>query len=238
MLSIDRITITVGQKTVLSDFSLQVAPGAVHVLTGPNGAGKSSLAYALMGHPNYVVTQGLIVFNGQDIAALTPDARARLGIFLAFQQPCAIPGVTVFTLLSEAYRELVGQQGTYMSSAAVRVLIENVLEAVGLPTAYADRAVHENFSGGEKKRLELAQLLLFKPKLAILDEIDAGLDVQGHALIRDCLHKIKKENPDTSFLIITHAAALIAALNHTSVHEIRDGRLLEPKTDGGHCVSL
>lgn len=221
MLNIDAVTITVGEKTVLSDFSLSIAPGSVHVLIGPNGAGKSSLAYALMGHPDYAVTQGLFIFNGQDITAIPPDVRARLGLFLAFQEPCAIPGVTVFELLTQAYRELVGLSAPYESNAELRVRVIAVLEKVGLPAAYADRSVHENFSGGEKKRLELAQLLFFKPKLAIFDEIDAGLDAQGISLVCECIRTLQNENAATSFLVITHSPALIAALAPALVHELR-----------------
>lgn len=221
MLSVNAVTITVGKKTILSDFSLSLAPGSVNLLIGPNGAGKSSLAYALIGHPSYVVTQGTFIFNGQNITASAPDVRARLGMFLAFQQPCAIPGVTVFELLTQAYRELVGISGAYESNADLRLRVCAVLEKVGLPSLYADRAVNENFSGGEKKRLELAQLLFFKPKLAILDEIDAGLDAQGIDLIVDCMRTLQRENAATAFLVITHSSALIAALAPAPVHELR-----------------
>ncbi|PKN03597.1 ABC transporter ATP-binding protein [Candidatus Dependentiae bacterium HGW-Dependentiae-1] len=232
MFTSDCVTIAVGQKTVLSDFSLSLAPGSVHLLAGPNGAGKSSFFYAIMGHPEYRIIQGTFIFNGQDITALAPDARARLGIFLAFQQPCAIPGVTVFTVLSEAYRELVPVGERYLSNADVRVLIEGVLEKVGLPKAYADRALHENFSGGEKKRLELAQLLLFKPKLVLLDEIDAGLDAQGLGLVRVCVRELHEENPATIFLIITHGSELVTALEPTKIHEIRAGRQVSVVDNG------
>ncbi len=220
MLSVNTVTITVGKKTIFSDFSLSMAPCSVHLLVGPNGAGKSSLAYALIGHPSYVVTQGTLILNGQDITTSTPDVRARLGLFLAFQQPCAIPGVTVFELLTQAYRELVGISGAYESNVDLRVRVGAVLEKVGLPAAYADRAVNEHFSGGEKKRLELAQLLFFKPKLAILDEIDAGLDAQGIDLIVDCIRMLQRENAATAFLVITHSPALIAALAPAPVHEL------------------
>jgi Fe-S cluster assembly ATP-binding protein len=232
LLSIEHITITVGQKTVLSDFSLTIAPGTLHILRGPNGVGKSSLACALMGHPQYKITQGSIVFDGHNIAHMTPDLRARQGIFFAFQQPCALAGVPIGTFLSEAYREVARDRATYRSSADMRTLIESVLEKVGLPKNYIDRSVHENFSGGEKKRLELAQLLLFKPRLAILDEIDAGLDTQGRELVISTLYELKQENQLMSFLIITHASELVAALAPVIVHEMRlDRSVTYPKTN-------
>jgi Fe-S cluster assembly ATP-binding protein len=176
-----------------------------------------------MGHPTYTVTQGEIVIAGEDITALAPDKRAQRGMYLAMQYPPTLPGISVLTFLREAYQAL-NQPGIKPDIFTKQV--QDALEAVGLPVAFAQRAVHDGFSGGEKKRLELAQILVLKPTTIILDEIDSGLDAAGIICVDTMINKIRAERPQTRFLCITHNPALAQALNPDCVHTMNSGTLV------------
>lgn len=173
--------------------------GEIHALMGPNGSGKSSLVNAMLGNPNYKVEGGEVEFMGQSLLDLTSDERARAGLFVAWQTPVMIPGVSVFSLCKASY-EAMGKKIGKLTEFKLK--LEKLAEKVGLPAEYVSRSVNEGFSGGERKRLELLQLLLLKPKLAILDEIDSGLDSAGVKILVKIMQEMQKEG--ASFLLITH----------------------------------
>jgi len=168
-MQIDKLAIAIGQTLIIQEFSLSVAPGAVHVIMGPNGSGKSSLANALAGHPHYVITKGEFIADGVRLTQSSPCERARAGIFLACQQPVSLPGVSLLMLLTESYRAIKKKDMTLLQ---MRENIVHALGQLGLDSSFVDRSVNDGFSGGEKKRLEMVQLLILKPSIIILDEID------------------------------------------------------------------
>lgn len=224
MLSIKKLSVSLKEQSILKEITCAIAPGSLHVIIGHNGSGKSSLAATLLGHPNYTVTEGDILFEGQSILALSTDKRARLGIFLAHQNPCAIPGVRVLDFLYEAYRAQ-GHTLTAFSSLAFEKRAEDTLKQVGLSETYLQRSLYEGFSGGEKKRLELAQLLLLRPKIAILDELDSGLDQAGIEIVIESIQKLRIEHPEISFILITHNHDFAQRLAPTHMHTMHQGQL-------------
>lgn len=191
---------------------------------GPNGSGKSSLAYALVGHPSYAIAQGTIVFKNNVLNELSPDARARLGIFLTFQQPPALPGVKVLTFLKEAYTAVVGKTCSVKEFSA---LLTTYLDLLNIDPLFLHRNLHEGFSGGEKKKFEILQLLVLKPQLAILDEIDSGLDIDALKLVAQALQFARQENPQISFLLITHYQRILQYIQPDHVHILCDGLLVK-----------
>jgi Fe-S cluster assembly ATP-binding protein len=232
MLSIKNLHILIDQKAVVHGINLAISPGTTHALMGPNGSGKSSLALCLMGHPAYKVHEGAVLFSSPrapQMCELNPDvgvdARAKLGIFLAFQQPYEIPGVQVKTFLKAAYQALHAGEPV-MSVADFDALCVQAFKTVGLDEGYLCRNVNEGFSGGEKKRFELAQILILKPLFVILDEIDAGLDIGGLALIAEILAHAKKYDPAFTALIITHRPDLLDVVPVDCVHIMRDGAIV------------
>ncbi len=222
MLYVQNLTVCVEQKNVLQGFSLQVACGSLHVIMGQNGSGKSSLAHSLMGLPAYEVTSGLIQFNGHNLATVSIQDRSKRGIFLAFQQPLTIPGVTVFQFLKEIY----GASGYQSSPAEFQQLLQNLLDQVGLDHSFLYRGFNENFSGGEKKRLEIVQMLLLKPQLIILDEIDSGLDVDALKAIGNCVQRYLQENKQASCIVITHYRRILDYLQPDFVHVMHAGTIV------------
>lgn len=222
VLHIKNLSVLVEEKKILDNFSLSIKTGQTHALMGPNGSGKSTLAYTLMGHPLYVVTTGTVICARKKLLSLSPDKRAQSGLFLAFQQPLELPGVEIFTFLKSIY------YAVHKKTVAVGEFYEMVLQAMellGIDPSFMHRTVNEGFSGGEKKRLEMLQMLILKPKLAILDEIDSGLDVDGINNIINALHVIKKQNPTMSLLVITHYQKLLEALMPDSVHVMQNGSI-------------
>ncbi len=209
--------------SVIKNCSLSIAPGSVHVLMGPNGSGKSTLACALIGDPCCSVTSGDILFNGKNIKMLRPDERARLGLFCAFQHPCAIPGLTVFSFLKAAYNS---RFATTVEVDQFRQILYEKMDVLGIDYLFAFRGVNEGFSGGEKKRLEILQLLVLNPRLAILDEIDSGLDIDALSVVANSLVKAQKENSDLSFLIITHRQNILQHLQPDHVHVFCNGSIV------------
>jgi Fe-S cluster assembly ATP-binding protein len=200
ILDIKNLQISVEDRSVLDGFDLQIKEGQVIALLGPNGSGKSSIAMALLGNPNYkVAATSRIEFVGKDIKQLSVDERAKAGLYVAWQNPVSIPGVTVFNFC----KSISTQTGTLVE---FKKYLEELLVKVGLPQEYISRGVNEGFSGGERKRLEMLQLLLLSPKLAVLDEVDSGLDSKGVQILAEIVNELKEKG--TSFLLITHNTKL------------------------------
>lgn len=210
-----------GQQ-IIKNLYLSIAPGTVHAIMGSNGSGKSTLAYTLMGHPNYIITQGSITYKDQDVAQLSPDKRAKLGMFLAFQHPFEIPGVTVLSFLKEAYQAITGTQ---LGVKEFQVILLNAMELLHIDPLFAHRALNVGFSGGEKKRLEMLQLLILKPSLVILDEIDSGLDIDALKVVAQGLHHLKNQQPDVSIMMITHNPRMLDYLKPDVVHIMHQGTI-------------
>ncbi len=221
---INDLSVAFQDRILLKKVSLAIGPGSLHVLMGPNGSGKSTLAATLMGHQRYQVTEGSITFNGQDITNLSPDKRARLGIFLAFQQPYELPGVSVFAFLKEAYQ---ARTGKLIDVHEFKNLLHQAFACVGLPTSFESRSVNEGFSGGEKKKLEVVQMLILQPELVILDEIDSGLDSDALNYVACAIATMRAQNPRTAFLVITHYHRIFASLNPDRVHVLIDGACVQ-----------
>jgi Fe-S cluster assembly ATP-binding protein len=224
MLIIQNLSISVSQKNIVQDVNLAIKPGSVHALMGPNGSGKSTLAYTLMGYPTYEVAQGSLMLEGVSLNELSIDKRAKAGIFLAFQQPLEIPGVTVFNFLREAYHAL---GNPLLSISGFQELVYAKMALLQMDVAFAQRPVNAGFSGGEKKRLELLQLLVLKPKIAILDEIDSGLDVDALKIVAQGLQKAREDNPNLALLMITHYPRLFNYIKPDFVHVLSKGRLIK-----------
>ncbi|HWI23011.1 MAG TPA: Fe-S cluster assembly ATPase SufC [Baekduia sp.] len=225
MLEIKNLHVQAGDKQILKGVDLTVDPKEIHALMGPNGSGKSTLANAIMGHPGLEVTEGQIVFNGEDITEAAPDERARLGLFMAFQYPVAIPGVTItkyLRMVMNAHRQANGEEE--ISLKEFRKTVEAAMELVDVPRAFAARYLNDGFSGGEKKRLEILQLALQQPKLAILDETDSGLDIDALNVVAKGVNAVGQQS-DLGVLIITHYQRILHLVKPTRVSIIFDGRV-------------
>ena len=215
------LSAAVEDKQILHEVDLQVPQGQVHVLMGPNGAGKSTLGHVLMGDPAYDLTAGEIEFDGADITELTPDKRSLAGLFLSFQAPVEIPGVPLRSFL----RAMVEGRGQKMKNKEFRRKIQSLAETLDMDPAYLDRELGVGFSGGEKKKVEMLQLLLLQPKLAILDETDSGLDVDALSVVSRGM-ELYREQCDGTLLIITHNTRILEHLNVDCVHVMVSGRMV------------
>lgn len=222
LLSLNNVSVSVLDKPVLYDIDLKINGGTIHAIMGPNGSGKSTLAYALAGHPNYTVTSGSILFNGKDLIAMPIHERVRNGLFLSFQHPIEIPGVSVASFLKEAYMAVTGHQ---ISPLEFHELLSKRCAQLKIDESFTARAVNVGFSGGEKKRLELLQLLMLQPKLAILDEIDSGLDIDSLKIVAAGIELARAENPDMSIILITHYQRILDHIIPHYVHVLCDGRM-------------
>ncbi|MGE0010567.1 MAG: Fe-S cluster assembly ATPase SufC [Candidatus Babeliales bacterium] len=222
-MEISSLSVTIQEKLVLEDINLVVQPGTVHALLGPNGSGKSSLALTLIGHPQYQAIKGSVVINNQNILDLSVEKRARLGLFLAFQHPMLVQGVTVLQFLHEAYRALCNSDSTIGDFYAQLIEAMDLLE---IPYEFAERHVHDGFSGGQKKKLELLQLLVLKPKIAILDELDSGLDVDAIKVVTRALHIVREQNPTMALICITHYQPFLETLSPDVVHILKQGKIV------------
>ena len=212
-----------GTKEILKGVDLTIEQGSIHAIMGPNGSGKSTLAYTIAGHPKYHVTGGSITLDGEDVLKMTVDARARAGLFLAMQYPVEIPGVTVQNFLRTAKTAIDGE------APALRPWLKEVKESMGelrMDKAFAERNVNEGFSGGEKKRHEILQLELLKPKFAILDETDSGLDVDALKIVSKGVNRAH-ENTGLGVLLITHYTRILRYIHPDFVHVFVDGRVAE-----------
>ncbi len=226
MLKVTKLTGGLPEKTILNGFSLTVKPGSIHALMGVNGSGKSTFASILAGSPTYQVTSGSISWQGSDTTEMSPEDISRSGIFLAFQYPVAIPGVSVAQFLRLALNSHEKSRGSEVTKLAPFLkALKVAMRELQLPWSFAERAVNDGFSGGEKKRLEMLQMLMLKPKLVILDEIDSGLDVDAMKLVAAAVHSLKAQQPETSFLIITHYNRLLKLITPDFVHIVSAGKV-------------
>ena len=224
MILIHNYSVRIGDLPILHECSLTLQPGSVHVLMGPNGSGKSSLVATLMGHPSYQVTHGAVTFAGQDLLSLSTHQRALQGLYLAVQHPVEIEGLQVLHFLQELCRI---RQKTTASHAEFLAYIHKLLELVGLPESILYRSVNVGFSGGEKKRFELLQLLLLEPKFIMLDEIDSGVDVDGLKMIAHGLAWYKQQHPDVIMLFVTHYRKIVDYVAPDHVHVMVAGRIVQ-----------
>lgn len=229
MLEIIDLHASINGKEILKGINLTVREGEVHALMGQNGAGKSTLSNVIVGHPSYTVTQGQILFNGKDLLALSPDERAHEGIFLSFQQPVEIPGVSMVNFMRAALNARRKYQGLDpMAAGDFLKLMREKRKIVELDNKLASRSVNEGFSGGEKKRNEIFQMAMLEPKLSILDETDSGLDVDALRVVAEGFNKLR--TPETSAIVITHYQRLLDYLKPDVVHVLMNGRIV--RTDG------
>jgi Fe-S cluster assembly ATP-binding protein len=215
---------TVEGKEILKGVDMTVRQGEIHALMGPNGSGKSTLAYTLMGHPKYSVSAGTATFDGHDLLSLTADERAKLGLFLCFQYPTAIPGVTTVNFLRAALRA----QGKEMPAREFLNRLSAEMSALRIDESFRQRYINDGFSGGEKKRSEVLQLAILRPRLAILDETDSGLDVDALRTVAEGVMRLA--GPDMGVLVITHYPRILQYLRPDTVHVLHDGRVV---TSGG-----
>jgi Fe-S cluster assembly ATP-binding protein len=226
-LEIKNLHVSAGDKQILNGVDLTVRAGEFHALMGPNGSGKSTLANAVMGHPNLEVTEGSIVFDGTDITESEPDERARAGLFMAFQYPVAIPGVTVTKYLRMMINALRGARGEEVISLKdFRKTVEAAMELTKVPKEFSTRYLNEGFSGGEKKRMEILQLALADPKLAVLDETDSGLDIDALTTVANGVNSVAAKS-DMGVLIITHYQRILHLVQPQFVHVMFDGRIVK-----------
>lgn len=221
LLKITGLRVSAEEKEILHGVDLTINEGETHVIMGPNGAGKSTLGAAIMGSPEYTITGGSIIFDGADITEETPDKRAKHGIFLSFQNPIEIPGITLSSFLRSAYEQITGER---IKLFAFRKILQEAMDILQMDKAYAERELNVGFSGGEKKKAEILQLLVLRPKLAILDETDSGLDVDAVKTVSAGI-KAYKEQTGGSLLIITHNTKILEALTVDKTHIIADGKL-------------
>ena len=208
---------------ILRGVDLTVQPGEIHAIMGPNGSGKSTLANTLLGNPDYEVTGGTIRFRGDDITDWDVDVRAKAGMFLAFQYPQAIPGVSVINFLRQA---LSARKGIDLSVLELRLSIMEWMERLEMDPSFADRYLNEGFSGGEKKRNEILQMAILEPELAVLDETDSGLDIDALKVVAGGVHQVREQRPDLGVLAITHYQRLLDHLRPDHVHVLVDGRIV------------
>lgn len=212
-----------GQKKILRGVDLTIESGQTHAIMGPNGSGKSTLAYTIAGHPKYVVESGSIELDGQDVLEMTVDERAKAGLFLAMQYPVEIPGVTVTNFLRTAKTAIDGQAPSLRSWVKD---VREAMESLHMDSSFSERNVNEGFSGGEKKRHEILQLELLKPKFAVLDETDSGLDVDALRVVSDGVNRAK-ENTGMGILLITHYTRILRYIKPEFVHVIVNGKIAE-----------
>ncbi len=230
-LIIKNLSASVEGKQILKGVNLTVRGGEIHALMGPNGAGKSTLGNVLIGHPNYVITGGSIVLDGKDLTNKTPEERARTGLFLAFQSPVAVVGVKLSSFLRTAYKQLHPDDKTSLQEFYDKM--KKHMKKVGLDESFMSRSVNDGFSGGERKRFEILQMMVLRPKIVILDEIDSGLDVDALKLVAEEIKEYYSEQ--VGFLIITHYQRILKDIEPQFVHVLKDGRIV---MDGDKKLSL
>ena len=226
MLKISNLKVAVGGEEILKGLNLEVGAGEMHAIMGPNGSGKSTLGYALAGREGYDITAGSVEFDGQDLDAMEPDERAAAGLFLAFQYPVEIPGVNNAYFLRaalNAQRKARGEEE--VDSMAFLKTVRESLKQLKMDESLLKRAVNEGFSGGEKKRNEIVQMAVLKPKLAILDETDSGLDIDALKLVAENINRLRDDA--RSFVVITHYQRLLEYLTPDRVHVLSEGRIIE-----------
>lgn len=222
LLVIDDIHASVEGTEILKGVTLTINPGETHAIMGPNGSGKSTLANVLLGHPSYLVTQGTITFKGEDITTTAPELRGQAGMFLGFQYPEEIPGVSVVNFLRIA---LSNRTGTDYTVLELRLKVMEAMTELGMDSSFADRYLNEGFSGGERKRNEILQMAVLKPDFAVLDETDSGLDIDALKIVAEGVERMRDDT--RGFLIITHYQRILDYITPDYVHVFVDGRIVE-----------
>lgn len=222
LLKIENLHASAGEKPIINGINLEVFPGEVHVMMGPNGAGKSTIANVIMGHPTYAVTDGTITFDGENITEEATDARARKGLFLSFQQPEEIQGITVENFLRAAKTAITGEP---VKALAFHREIGKIMKELDMDESYAERYLNVGFSGGERKKNEIFQMLVLNPRLAILDETDSGLDVDAVKIVSKGINKYKNKN--NAILIITHNTKILDSISPDFVHVLVNGKIVK-----------
>jgi Fe-S cluster assembly ATP-binding protein len=225
MLKIENLRVEIDGQEIVKGLDLEVGEGEIHAIMGPNGSGKSTLANVLMGHPRYDVTGGSITFRGEDVFELEPDERAKLGMFLAFQYPSEVPGVSVANFLRTAVNSVREEE---LSPMDMYRLIQEKMKIMQMDPKFAERYLNEGFSGGEKKRNEILQMLMLEPKLAIMDETDSGLDIDALQVVSKGVNELR--GPEFSAVIITHYQRILRYIEPDRVHVMLEGRIV---TSGG-----
>ena len=246
-LEVKDLHVSIAGKPILKGLSLSMNAGEVHALMGPNGSGKSTLAYTMMGHPSYEVTSGDVIFKGQSVLGMEPDARSRAGIFLAFQYPVAIPGVTVANFLRTAVNSRIKAEAAARNGGVLPPEIKGVsipefrkqlraaMKILKVDDSFAGRYLNEGFSGGEKKRAEVLQMAMLKPQLAVLDETDSGLDIDALRVVSEGVNALHDTDPSMGVLVITHYQRLLNYIKPQFVHVLMDGQMVE---SGGPELAL
>ena len=222
LLQVKNVSVSIDELPILHGINLNIGAGETHVLMGPNGAGKSTLGYTLMGNPHYSVTDGSIIFDGQDITKASADKRAQAGMFLSFQSPLEVPGISLGSFIRNAYHE---KTGAPVKLLAFQRQMKEAMDLLDMNESYADRDLNVGFSGGEKKKAEILQLLMLSPKLAILDETDSGLDVDAVRTVSKGIREYQK-NKDGALLIITHSTKILESLHVDYTHDLVKGSLV------------
>jgi len=226
MLSINELCASVQEQSVLKGISLQVNPGEVHAIMGPNGSGKSTLSKVLAGHPDYAVTQGTITYADQDLLPLSPEERAKAGIFMSFQYPVEVPGVTNINFLKAAVNAVrEGQGKPSMDAMDFLTFIRSRCELLEMDESFLYRGLNEGFSGGEKKRNEILQMVALEPKLAILDETDSGLDIDALRVISRGVNTMR--SPERAIILVTHYQRLLEYIEPDFIHVLANGRIVK-----------
>ncbi len=225
LFEIENLHVTVEGREILRGLNLTVSPGDIHALMGRNGSGKSTLANALMGHPKYQVTSGSVRLGGENILTLRPDERAKRGLFLAFQNPIAIPGVGTGNFLRAAVKAVRGTES--INALAFRKELAERMEHLQMDPSFATRALNEGFSGGEKKRAEMLQLAMLKPRMAILDEPDSGLDIDAVRIVSEGINLAHDRQAEMGILLITHYQRILNYVHPDRVHVMANGRIVE-----------
>lgn len=234
MLSVTDLHAAIGDKPILTGIDLEIKAGEVHAIMGPNGSGKSTLAYVLAGHEHYKVTSGTILYQGRDLTRLNPEERAREGLFLAFQYPIEIPGVSNIYLLKAALNAIRKHRGqAELDAMEFLSLVKEKMEWLSMEEDLLYRSVNEGFSGGEKKLNEVLQLAVLEPRLAILDETDSGLDIDALKLVAEAVNRLR--SPEHAFLIVTHYQRLLDYIIPDYVHVMSHGRIVK---SGGSTLAL
>jgi Fe-S cluster assembly ATP-binding protein len=225
MLKVENLRVEIDGQEIIKGLDLEVGRGEIHAIMGPNGSGKSTLANVLMGHPRYEITDGYVTFEGEDVLELEPDERAKLGLFLAFQYPSEVPGVSVANFLRTAVNSVREEE---LSPMEMYRLLQEKMAIMQMDPKFAERYLNEGFSGGEKKRNEILQMLMLQPKLAIMDETDSGLDIDALQVVARGVNEMR--GPEFTAVLITHYQRILRYIEPDRVHVMLDGRIV---TSGG-----